>query len=660
MTNGQPLTLDVSLSVLDDLGTNLYSSIPAVLSEAVANAWDADADEVRIDIDRDARRITIHDSGIGMTRAEVQERYLTIGYRRREAGESRTPRGRSVMGRKGIGKLSLFAIADTVEVVTKSRQGSAVGFTLHAPTIRERARAKESYSPHEFEPTGELESGTKITLSNLRLSPNALTQTALRKRIAKRFAIIGERLDFRALVDGEAVTLEDRDDLPHLQYLWVIGQPVPDPRPLAGKAVEVSSLPERVTAAGVQDEVLAVRGWLGTFPDQRSVNQDGDDNQVAVLARGKIAHENLLSNVKASGYYARYLIGRIEADFLDDDGKPDIATSNRQAVKETDERFEQVVGWFKKSLVTVAEDWNRWREDRSLQDAMDEFPAIREWHNGLSGDAKSFAKQLFGKIGRLNKADDETKRELYRNAIMAFERLQLREELNRIDELPDTPDLGVLTALFRGIDEIEEVEYHRIAEGRLSVVRKFQDLVDNDARERVLQDYLFDHLWLLDPAWERAAKSEYIEKTVLKAFEKVTAKLSKEEKDARIDIGYRTHAGKHVIVELKRASARPRVDQLLGQLSKYRDALEKVLTANATSADGAPEIEIVAVLGMDPSGNPVSRERKVDALRAINARWVTYGSLFVGTEEAYREYLEAHARASRLNELLLQIGPPGD
>ena len=563
------------------------------------------------------------------------------------------------MGRKGIGKLSLFAIADTVEVVTKSRQGPAVGFTLHAPTIRERARAKESYSPQEFEPTGELESGTKITLSDLRLSPNALTQTALRKRIARRFAIIGERLDFRALVDGQEVTLDDRDDLPHLQYLWVIGEPVPNPRALATGVDEVSSLPDHLIPASPQDEPVAVSGWLGTFRDQRSVNQDGDDNQVAVLARRKIAHEDLLANVKASGYYARYLIGRIDADFLDDDAKPDIATSNRQAVKETDERFEQLVEWFKTSLITVAEDWNRWREDRSLHDAMDEFPAIREWHNGLSGDAKSFAKQLFGKIGRLNKADDETKRELYRNAIMAFERLQLREELNRIDELPDTPDLGVLTALFRGIDEIEEVEYHRIVEGRLSVVRTFQDLVDDDAREQVLQDYLFDHLWLLDPAWERAAKSEYIEKTVLKAFEDVTAKLSKEEKAARIDIGYRTHAGKHVIVELKRASARPGVSALHEQLSKYRGALTKVLRDQLDSDASPPEIECVAVLGHEPGGS-ASREEKVNTLRAINARWVTYASLFTGAEESYREYLDAHKRASRLNELLLQIGPSGD
>jgi len=33
--------MTIDLNVLNHLGIKLYSSIPAVLSEAVANAWDA-------------------------------------------------------------------------------------------------------------------------------------------------------------------------------------------------------------------------------------------------------------------------------------------------------------------------------------------------------------------------------------------------------------------------------------------------------------------------------------------------------------------------------------------------------------------------------------------------------------------------------------------
>jgi hypothetical protein len=288
---------------------------------------------------------------------------------------------------------------------------------------------------------------------------------------------------------------------------------------------------------------------------------------------------------------------------------------------------------------------------------MDEFPAIAEWHSSLSADAKVYAKQLFGKIGRLNKADEETKCELYRNALIAFERLRLRDALTRIDQLSDAPSLDALTALFRGVDEIEEVEYHRIAEGRVAVLHKFQKLVDDDEREKVLQQYLFDHLWLLDPAWERAATTPYMEKQVLTAFAAVTASLTEDERKARIDIGYRTHAGKQVIVELKRSSARPNIHVLNAQLSKYREALLKVLRDASQSADSEPEIEMVAVLGGDPIGPPNDRVKMSEILRPINARWITYGSLFKNSEEAYRDYLDAHERASRLNELINKIAP---
>jgi len=44
--------LTISLNVLEHLGINLYSNVASVLSEIVANAWDADATEVHIDWDR--------------------------------------------------------------------------------------------------------------------------------------------------------------------------------------------------------------------------------------------------------------------------------------------------------------------------------------------------------------------------------------------------------------------------------------------------------------------------------------------------------------------------------------------------------------------------------------------------------------------------------
>src|SRR5579883_3456980 len=93
------LVMTISLNALEHLGINLYSNIPAVLSEIVANAWDADAKLVTITIDKDDEKITIADNGTGMDRDGVIDRFLTVGYKRREELGALTPGGRKPMGR---------------------------------------------------------------------------------------------------------------------------------------------------------------------------------------------------------------------------------------------------------------------------------------------------------------------------------------------------------------------------------------------------------------------------------------------------------------------------------------------------------------------------------------------------------------------------------
>ena len=71
--------MTLSPSVLNHLGIGLYSNVPAVLSEVVANAWDADAEHVSIDIDPNDGRIIIQDDGHGMSVDDANQRYLCVG-----------------------------------------------------------------------------------------------------------------------------------------------------------------------------------------------------------------------------------------------------------------------------------------------------------------------------------------------------------------------------------------------------------------------------------------------------------------------------------------------------------------------------------------------------------------------------------------------------
>ena len=182
--------MSLSLNVLNHLGINLYSNLPAILSEAVANAWDADATRVDIDIDPKNDVVTVGDNGIGMTRREINQRYLNVGYRRREdeynVAASTTMRNRPVMGRKGIGKLSLFSIAKTISVQSRARrpigdllaplQRAALELDLDVIMDQIKGHDVATYEPTELTPDESLtEAGTLLTLTRPRKD---LTSTA--------------------------------------------------------------------------------------------------------------------------------------------------------------------------------------------------------------------------------------------------------------------------------------------------------------------------------------------------------------------------------------------------------------------------------------------------------------------------------------------------
>ena len=269
----------LSLSVLDHLGLNLYSNIPAVISEVVANSWDADATSVSIDIDSTAGTIIVADDGIGMTTSDLNDRFLYVGYRRRDAGPAMTARGRHVMGRKGIGKLSLFAIANTIEVQT-AKDGVSSGLILRADVIREQMTSEEG----EYHPAAlagdevSVTVGTRITLSDLRLNPTEGTRTALRRRLARRFSIIGPENDFRVEVDGGEISVTDRDFYPKIEYLWSLGS--------VGDKYEqlCTGARKRTRISGDVDATRGwtVTGWVGTVDAQKSI--DEETNVIPVLA----------------------------------------------------------------------------------------------------------------------------------------------------------------------------------------------------------------------------------------------------------------------------------------------------------------------------------------------------------------------------------------
>ena len=677
MTQARDTTyrMTLSLHVLNELGINLYSNVPAVLAEVVANSWDADATKVTIEIDQDDGRIIITDDGRGMlVDGEVNEinaRYLLVGYHRRDEedeldehgtvltrdteGNSITPIfKRPVMGRKGIGKLSLFAIANEFHVHT-AKDGHKSGCIMSSMDIREQIKEESGiYNPRPIAPADvEVERGTRIVLTDLKKD---LRQAArnLRRRLARRFGIRGVAYNFEISIDGTNVIAQDRDYFHKVQYLWEYGDSSPT------FESQCNRLAERFNRSSVVDSGrgLSLTGWIGTAFRSGDLKEGGNEdqesiNKIVLFVREKLAQEDILEEFGEGGVYASYVFGELYADFLDVDRESDIATSSRQKIIEDDPRYIALKTFIGNELKEIQSKWTDLR-NRKGEEVARQIPAIDNWFQKLGPDYRRKARALFGKINQLN-LEDEQRRVLLQNGVIAFETLRHKEQLDKLESL-SAQDISTIGKIFYDLDDLEATLYHRIVIERLRMIHALAKAVDDNALEKVLQQHIFTHLWLLDPGWERATETvpSYVETSVVKMFEDVDSTLTQEERLSRIDIKYTTAHGKHVIVELKRADRVLSTNDVHRQLDKYRIAFQKVARQHE---DQPKPLELVCIIGRELREwtDPAERDVTARTLAQIGARVVTYQQLITDSETNYKEFLQRHADAGRISELIGQI-----
>lgn len=648
-----PFVMKLSLSVLDDLGVNLYSNTAAVLSEAVANAWDADAEEVGIILGDDG--IEIVDTGIGMgTVDEINKRYLTVGYKRRLDGRKVTDKGRHVMGRKGIGKLSLFAVADEIIVDTWSEAAERLTFVMLSDDIRAAIADDDEYRPRQLDPAAEGigpadgDHGTRLVLRRLKKLADGRTAAALRQRVARRFSVLGEDDKFVVSINGDTVSIADRGYQKWAEYVWRFGSGAPSYFDDMAKGVGGA---DAKVLDGTADAARGwiVSGWIGTVREHQQL--DDEQNSLPVLAHGKLVHEDVLPHVKEGGLFTKYMMGELHADFLDADDLDDIATSDRQHLKEGEERYIALMKVVKAAVTAVGSVWLR-RRRKDATDKACRYESIKAWYTSLHGDARTAAEKLFEKIGTLSVDSESERKELYKHGILAFERLRMRDLLSAVDKLPDA-DLDAMLPLFGQLDDIEAAEYAEITRGRVEIIRKLEGLVDEDAKERVIQEFLFDHLWLLSPSWERPTANPMMEKRVEKALDVVSAKLTPEEKAKRLDIAYRTAPKAHIIVELKRYSAAVTSSELQKQLKDYKYAVQRVLEEHFPGEEHT--VEVVAIVGKRPADAADHWEDFTREMAVVNARVITYDELIEKALADYTDYLEADKKLGRIVDVLAKL-----
>ena len=363
----------------------------------------------------------------------------------------------------------------------------------------------------------ELEHGTQIMLTDLKKD---LSQAArnLRRRLARRFGIRGATYNFEVFIDGTKVVAQDRDYFHKVQYLWEYGVSDPTFESQCSRPVERFKRPGLVD----RDRGLALTGWIGTAYRSGDLKEGrrGDQesiNRVVIFVREKLAQEDILEEFGEGGVYASYMFGELYADFLDIDSETDIATSSRQKIIEDDPRYVAVKTFIGSELKEIQSKWTDLRNKKGEEVAR-QIPAIDAWFQKLGPDQRRKARAIFGKVNQLNLEDDQRK-VLLQNGVIAFETLRHKEQLDKLESL-SANDISTIGKIFYDLDDLEATLYYRIVIERLRVIDALAEAVDDNALEKVLQEHIFTHLWLLDPGRERATETvpSYMEKSVTKMF----------------------------------------------------------------------------------------------------------------------------------------------
>ena len=534
------LVIEIEPAVINGLGINLHGRLQPVMSEIVANSWDADAGTVEIRLPEGGigteSKIVVKDDGTGMSRDDIVDKYLRIGRERRvEEGTDTTGRGRRVMGRKGIGNLSVFGVARTVTVET-AKGGRRTEFRTNVGDILDCARKRSPYYPQviaDDERTPDAD-GTTVTLTDLK-GAAPVDVAAVRRGVAKHFSVIGK--GFRVHVNGDALKPSDKTGHIEVEKEWKISDESVAPRGSAGNW-RVSG---RIVAS--------------------SKPLDEEDVGLVITARGKLVQSPTTFGVKSDGKHTHsYITGEISAEFIDDEEEDLVGTNHLSIVWDTP-KGEAVREWGARKLEYVSAelaDSRKKRREKSIR----EDKAIGLWLGGLEPPERKTANRIIEMLASSSRLDDSRRIAIMEYVRDSFEQKAFKE---MTESLPEEPASAEILDIFKTWDMIEGREMLRIVEGRLDAIKQLAGMVGREAVEIPdMHEYFKKWPWILDPTWTQWRDEEQYSE--LLAREYPNRQLN--EADRRIGI-MAIGAGDTVhVVELKRPGYAIGSDDMT-QLGKY-------------------------------------------------------------------------------------------
>ncbi len=623
MSEDRKLKIRFAGRLIDLLGQQMYGGPVPSVAELVANAWDADAKKVDITIPENLdenSEIIVKDFGKGMTFEELNECYLHIGYERRKMRGERTDDGRLVMGRKGIGKLAGFGIAE--DIVLKSvKNGNLVQFTLNYTNLR----SLETIGNHEF--TAEIDkqtdepSGVTVTFKKLKLSKN-FSIDSFRESMARRFALGSDEMEI--IVNGIPISKECLDfdfRIPNTDGSWET---------------------ENIEGFGI------VKFWLGFLNE---TIKDPELRGISVFSRERVSQFtpfffNLTGGINGQ-VGLEYITGQVQAEPLDDDN--DFIATDRQTVNWQFPKAQILEHWGQQKIKELCKEWKKRKDEKNLTKFRHDYGEFFSRIEHLPGQEKEDLISALDKISTLERIEENDFRIIANSMISGIERESVKKIIQRINATSEEA-LPELLAAIKEWDIISAVAMAEIVFGRIKIIEQFKKHIDDRLPEKAgkglldMQTFIKQDPWLLGHRYEQLTPADfYHEKGVDKWIEDVLVETNKEysaadEKDGRrFDLLCIKNDWLIIVLELMKPKKPEDYDHVM-RLNRYVSRIQAHINENKTNENFRGKTVFGLLIADLPSKDSSLGETKI-ALRN-NLESITWNGLFESVKENYREYYE--------------------
>jgi len=614
-TSEFPLVMTYAGGFALQLGFQMYSGAVPAIAELVANAWDADASWVKIEIPLgtpldEKSTVTVEDDGYGLRFDEVNPKYLVIGRNKREDEGERSPKGRVLMARKGIGKLSGFGFAGVIRILTM-KDGELTEFEMDLRELHKLPRGKD-YHPKllRCEKT-KAKNGTKVALCDLK-SQRAINESSFRTAMARRFAVLSAK--FRVLINGKELK---REEIPFEFRYPALGE--------TGENIKEGCYVETIKDCG------EIKWWVGF---QEDTIKDPDSRGISVLARGKLVEEPGFFGLAggAWGQFGKeYMTGEILADFLD--AEVDLIATNRRSILWDDTRAAPLKEWAENKIKRLCEEWAERRAQKRVEDIEKKKPSLVKQIEALQPRERKEVKAAVRNLSKVQTIGTERLAELSQVIVDAYKEKAFVEAIREMSTLDPESQVAILS-IFKELDVLEAVRFSPIVKNRLETISKLEEMIEAKVPERPdMQQLLAKYPWLLNPTWMTLSEDETYEKLLR---EKFGTEAQGEEAEKRPDFVCLSDSERVVVVEIKRPGVKVGYEEL-SQIEKYVYFLRAHLE-HSSSPENPKIVWGYLIAGSFSDDSSTTERIKTFAHAFIYTK--TWMDLLRSTKEAHKDFLD--------------------